>query len=626
MSPNEEGDCPHQENVDVQKREPTGDDGQEDHVTWEDTEGELTGREVNEAVAGPDIDKGWAWMVCLSCFIANFIVDGVIFSFGVLLLSLLEYFDETRSKTAWVGSSLVGTCMFMGPAVSLLLEFFSCRQVMILGSLISTAGFFFSVFSLNIETLIFTFGVLGGAGFGLTFITAILAVGLHFNTKRALATGIATSGSGLGTFAISYLSERVVISYGWQGSVLITAGIVCNLLVCAALVRPLVKEPSNIFSRCTSYFVKNGRHRSTTSIPPEKVPLHSESCEAPPPVIRVSEGLDNTPPNIHVPRTKVLSSVDRLIVTDNQLRLSRSIEQMTSKCDTKVRRYQSDFHLHSLQVQGNNPKTLQEIFGHPLHRKDIFYSGSLYNLPEYQRDPNMVSFLINMASFNSSQNQASREQSLAEKESSRRGLILQAYKDLITDGRFLMLLVTMVCWTGQGTAVMFLPDLAVSRGVSTMQAALLVSIVGGTNILGRLIAGWLANRKNIDSVLIYACALLLDGLSSALMPFCSSFALFVVCSCVFGLCMGGCVSLRTIVLADVLGISKLTKSFGIVAFVQGFAFIVGPPISGALYDHTQSYLPPYLLTAAVYTLGMLTCVCIRSVEKCLKKSRRRCSD
>lgn len=39
-------------------------------------------------------------------------------------------------------------------------------------------------------------------------------------------------------------------------------------------------------------------------------------------------------------------------------------------------------------------------------------------------------------------------------------------------------------------------------------------------------------------------------------------------------------SLRTIVLADVLGISKLTKSFGIVAFVQGLAFIVGPPISG----------------------------------------------
>lgn len=85
---------------------------------------------------------------------------------------------------------------------------------------------------------------------------------------------------------------------------------------------------------------------------------------------------------------------------------------------------------------------------------------------------------------------------------------------------------------------MFLPDLAVSRGVSTMQAALLVSIVGGTNILGRLLAGWLANHRNIDSVLVFACALLLDGLSSALIPFCSSFALFVVCSCVFGLCMG----------------------------------------------------------------------------------------
>lgn len=295
----------------------------------------------------------------------------------------------------------------------------------------------------------FLWGALIGAGFGLTYITAILAVGLHFNKKRALATGIATSGSGLGTFAISYMSERLVIFYGWQGSVLITAGIVFNLLVCATLARPLVKKPSDVFSRCTSYICKNDHRRSTSSIPPEKVAPPSGPLASQPPVIRVSQDVDGTQADTNVPRTKVLSSVDRLVVADRQLRLSRSNEQMTFKCDTKDRRYQSDFHLHSVHTQGNHHKTLQDVFGHPLHRKDIFYSGSLYNLPEYQRDPNMASLLVSMVSLNSSPNQASGGPSLIERESSRRGLILQSYKDLIADGPFLMLLVTMVSWTGQ---------------------------------------------------------------------------------------------------------------------------------------------------------------------------------
>lgn len=114
MSPNEEGDHADQENGDVHERESGGNGCQEAQLACEDAEGDLTAHEVNHVMAGAAIDKGWAWMVCLSCFITNFIVDGVIFSFGVLLLSVLSYFNETRSKTAWIGSSLVGTCMFMG--------------------------------------------------------------------------------------------------------------------------------------------------------------------------------------------------------------------------------------------------------------------------------------------------------------------------------------------------------------------------------------------------------------------------------------------------------------------------------------------------------------------------------
>ena len=59
-------------------------------------------------------DGGWGWVVCLGAFLVNFILDGTMFSFGVLLLDLLDYFGQGKAKTAWVGSALLGMSMFMG--------------------------------------------------------------------------------------------------------------------------------------------------------------------------------------------------------------------------------------------------------------------------------------------------------------------------------------------------------------------------------------------------------------------------------------------------------------------------------------------------------------------------------
>ena len=38
--------------------------------------------------------------------------------------------------------------------------------------------------------------------------------------------------------------------------------------------------------------------------------------------------------------------------------------------------------------------------------------------------------------------------------------------------------------------------------------------------------------------------------------------------------------LRTILIADTLGIDQLTQAFGIIAFFQGMAFTINPPIAG----------------------------------------------
>ena len=51
---------------------------------------------------------------------------------------------------------------------------------------------------------------------------------------------------------------------------------------------------------------------------------------------------------------------------------------------------------------------------------------------------------------------------------------------------------------------------------------------------------------------------------------------------VFGATSGAYVGLTSVVLADLLGIERLTNAFGLLLMFQGIASIVGPPLCGGL--------------------------------------------
>jgi hypothetical protein len=76
-------------------------------------------------------------------------------------------------------------------------------------------------------------------GFGLIYLPAIVSVGFYFEKKRAIATGIAVSGSGIGTFIFSPANAALLEAYDWKYMLMIHAGIILNGCVCAMLMRPL---------------------------------------------------------------------------------------------------------------------------------------------------------------------------------------------------------------------------------------------------------------------------------------------------------------------------------------------------------------------------------------------------
>jgi len=61
--------------------------------------------------------------------------------------------------------------------------------VCIAGSIIGGLAFTLSTLSPNVMTFFITYGVMGGVGFGMIYLPAIVFVGYYFEKKRSLATG-----------------------------------------------------------------------------------------------------------------------------------------------------------------------------------------------------------------------------------------------------------------------------------------------------------------------------------------------------------------------------------------------------------------------------------------------------
>lgn len=79
-------------------------------------------------------------------------------------------------------------------------------------------------------------------GFALSYTPAVAMVGMYFSKKKALAYGLAMSGSGIGTFVLAPVVQLLIDRYSWRGALLILGGLVSHLCVCAALLKPVEKQ------------------------------------------------------------------------------------------------------------------------------------------------------------------------------------------------------------------------------------------------------------------------------------------------------------------------------------------------------------------------------------------------
>lgn len=221
----------------------------------------------------------------------------------------------------------------------------------------------------------------------------------------------------MGIFVYGYLCNFLLSIYNWQNTLLILSGILLNCIVFGALFRPLI-EKKNI--------------RSPKSDKPSC--LCSDECST----------SDASTYEEYIPSSK--GSVFNSAAIVNPGGLHQSEFSLPIKSDTPYfRGFSSNISISSARDKA----TLGYM--RPMMRKDIFYSGSIHNIPAF-KDNRSVSSIIVSLTKDFTDSEASSEESSTSSFSMSRSRKLQKFLSrklkIFRDVRFTLLLISCILWTG----------------------------------------------------------------------------------------------------------------------------------------------------------------------------------
>src|ERR1700719_928663 len=181
----------------------------------------------------------YGWTIAGVTF-ATLLIEGLIRSTsGIMALPIETEFHWTRATiSAAVGPNML-TYGLIGPFAGSLMEAFSLRRIVLVALAAVTAGLMFAPFMHHSWQLILLWGVLVGAGTGITAnVLAAIVTTRWFAAKRELVAGILTSATAAGQFLFLPAIAELTTNFGWRrASESLTAAAVLLIAVVAGLMR-----------------------------------------------------------------------------------------------------------------------------------------------------------------------------------------------------------------------------------------------------------------------------------------------------------------------------------------------------------------------------------------------------
>ena len=173
------------------------------------------------------------WLIALSA-IGIHICIGSVYAWSVLTRPIMQQMGWSLKETTWTFSLAI---LFLGLSAGLLgsfVEKMGPRKSGLVSMCFFGTGMFGTAYALSVQNLLLLYvfyGVIGGIGLGVGYITPVSTLVKYFPQNRGFATGLAIMGFGFASLIAGPLMQHLTALYGLVDNFLIL-GASCMVIMC----------------------------------------------------------------------------------------------------------------------------------------------------------------------------------------------------------------------------------------------------------------------------------------------------------------------------------------------------------------------------------------------------------
>ncbi|OJD23204.1 hypothetical protein ACJ73_05439 [Blastomyces percursus] len=170
-------------------------------------------------------DRGWkAWSQVLAAFFLFFNSWGIVLTYGSFQTYYEQHLlaDESPSTIAWIGSIQSFLLLFIGAITGPLFDAGYARSLLIVGWALYSFGLMMTSISTTFWQIMLSQAFCVGLGSGSVFVPSVAIIPQYFKRRRALANGVAATGTAMGgvVYPIMFSQLQLKIGFAWATRVL----------------------------------------------------------------------------------------------------------------------------------------------------------------------------------------------------------------------------------------------------------------------------------------------------------------------------------------------------------------------------------------------------------------------
>lgn len=120
----------------------------------------------------------------------------------------------------------------------------------------------------------------------------------------------------------------------------------------------------------------------------------------------------------------------------------------------------------------------------------------------------------------------------------------------------------------------------VMYSLSDSACAMFVSIIGVSNLIGRVALGFISHLPSVTSLCVYKVSLLSSFVATLFIPIVNDILMVGICCAIFGFCSAGIGTILPDVVVNLVGQERFGPAFGFILIFEAAGTLAGGPVSG----------------------------------------------